>query len=275
MPKYPCCHESEASKAWGPYLESGSVLSNSLRPHRLKPSRLLCPWDSPSKNTGVGSHSLLQGIFPTQESNPGLSHYRRILSCQSHEGSPRAWQGPRRNAKRLVMRQRWMKVINSSDTSLLPAVTNALLLQINIHAQHDPTLPSGPARPSFWDVETPAGAGLVWSRRACAEARRPQLPFWGSWGQRGGWAVDPGAGRTRTQASQWAPPEPCSQGPRNTDQASSSHPQLYLQDMLVKSSPGRLDDPWPPGDRGGIYRCALEQRILGRTCWGQFGCFLQ
>ena len=53
-----------------------------------------------------------------------------------------------------------MKVINSYDTSLLPAVTNALLLQINVHAEHDPTLPSGPARPSFWDAETPAPEGL-------------------------------------------------------------------------------------------------------------------
>ena len=37
-------------------------------------TRLLCPWDSPGKNTGVGSHSLLQGIFPTQGSNPSLLH---------------------------------------------------------------------------------------------------------------------------------------------------------------------------------------------------------
>ncbi|KAB0353935.1 hypothetical protein FD755_023370 [Muntiacus reevesi] len=40
----------------------------------ILPARLLCPWDSPSKNTGVGSHSLLQGIFPTQGLNPGLLH---------------------------------------------------------------------------------------------------------------------------------------------------------------------------------------------------------
>ena len=35
-------------------------------PHGLQPTRLLCPWDSPGKNTGVGCHALLQGIFPTQ-----------------------------------------------------------------------------------------------------------------------------------------------------------------------------------------------------------------
>ena len=47
------------------------------------------PWDSPGQNTAVGSLSLLQGIFPTQGSNPGLLHRRRILSQLSHEGSPR------------------------------------------------------------------------------------------------------------------------------------------------------------------------------------------
>ena len=40
----------------------------------LEPTRLLCPWDSPAKNTGVGCHFLLQGIFPTQGSSPHLLH---------------------------------------------------------------------------------------------------------------------------------------------------------------------------------------------------------
>ena len=56
---------------------SRSIMSDSLRPHVLQPTRLLCPWDSPGKNTGVGCHFLLQGIFPTQESNPGLPHCRQ------------------------------------------------------------------------------------------------------------------------------------------------------------------------------------------------------
>ena len=47
--------------------------------HRLLPTRFLCPWDSPGKNTGVGCHSLLPGIFPTQGSNPGLPHWRQII----------------------------------------------------------------------------------------------------------------------------------------------------------------------------------------------------
>ena len=50
---------------------------------------LCSPWNSPGQNMGVGSLSLLQGIFPTQGSNPGLSHCRWILYQVSHTGSPR------------------------------------------------------------------------------------------------------------------------------------------------------------------------------------------
>ena len=47
-------------------------MSNTLRSHALKPIRLLCPWDSPGENTGVGCHALLQGLFLTQGSKPCL-----------------------------------------------------------------------------------------------------------------------------------------------------------------------------------------------------------
>ena len=48
--------------------------------------------DSPGKNTAAGSHALLQGIFPTQGSNPGLLHCRRILYHLSHQGSSCLWK---------------------------------------------------------------------------------------------------------------------------------------------------------------------------------------
>ena len=57
-------------------------------PMDCSPPGLLCPWNSPGKNTGVGSHSLLQGIFLTQESNRGLLHCRQILYQLSYQGSP-------------------------------------------------------------------------------------------------------------------------------------------------------------------------------------------
>ena len=58
-----------------------------LQPRGLQPTRRLCPWDSPGKNTGVGCHALLQGIFSTQGSNLGLLYSRWILYCLSHWGS--------------------------------------------------------------------------------------------------------------------------------------------------------------------------------------------
>ena len=67
---------------------TSSVMSNSLKPYGLQPTRLLCPWNSPGKDTRVGSHSLLQGIFPTQGSNLGLLHCRQILNHLSYLGSP-------------------------------------------------------------------------------------------------------------------------------------------------------------------------------------------
>ena len=59
-----------------------------MTPWTIDP-RLLCPWNSPSKNTRVDSHFLLQSICMTQGSNPGLLYYRQILYCLSHQESPR------------------------------------------------------------------------------------------------------------------------------------------------------------------------------------------
>ena len=62
---------------------SHSVMFDSSQPHGQWPSRLLCPWNSPGKNTGVGCHSLLQGIVPTL----GLPQCRWILYHVSHNMS--------------------------------------------------------------------------------------------------------------------------------------------------------------------------------------------
>ena len=63
--------------------ESCSVVSNSLLLHGL-----YSPWNSPGQNTGVGSPSLLHGIFPAQGLSPGLPHCRQILYQLSYMGSP-------------------------------------------------------------------------------------------------------------------------------------------------------------------------------------------
>ena len=76
-------HILSLSSHWK-WSESLSVVSDSLRLHGLYSS-----WNSPGQNTGEGSLSLPQGIFPTQESNPGLPYCRQILYQLSHQGSPR------------------------------------------------------------------------------------------------------------------------------------------------------------------------------------------
>ena len=63
--------------------ESRLVTSDSLQPHGLH-----SPWNSLGQYTGVGSFFLLQGIFPTQGSNPGLPNCRQVLYQLSHKGSP-------------------------------------------------------------------------------------------------------------------------------------------------------------------------------------------
>ena len=66
-----------------------SVISDFLRPHDRSLPASSVHGGSPGKNTGVGYHALLQGIFPTQGSNPGLPHCRWILYHLSYWGSPR------------------------------------------------------------------------------------------------------------------------------------------------------------------------------------------
>ena len=67
---------------------SCSVVSSSLLFHGLEPTRLLCPWDFPGKNTGASCLSFLHGIFPTQGLNLCLLYCRQILYRLSHQRSP-------------------------------------------------------------------------------------------------------------------------------------------------------------------------------------------
>ena len=67
-----------------------SVVSDSLQPCGLQPVRLLCSWDFPGKDTGVGCHFHLQGLFLDQGLNPHLLHWWEHIPL-SHWGSPRIW----------------------------------------------------------------------------------------------------------------------------------------------------------------------------------------
>ena len=68
-------------------------MSDSLWPHGLLPTKLLCPCNSPGKNTRVGCHFLLLRIFPSKGSNPALLHCRLMLYHLSHQGSRRMLKG--------------------------------------------------------------------------------------------------------------------------------------------------------------------------------------
>ena len=76
MSEFKTAPDKQVSGEWESESECHSVVSvsDSLRTHALD-----SPWNSSGQNTGVGSLSLLQGIFPTQGLNPGLPHCRRIL----------------------------------------------------------------------------------------------------------------------------------------------------------------------------------------------------
>ena len=92
-----------ASYRWKSENESRSVVSDSLWP----------PWNSPGQNTGVGSLSLLQGIFPTQGSNPGVLNCRQILYQLSHPfGKER---GVQRNFKGWVQQPRSCRHPTAAD----------------------------------------------------------------------------------------------------------------------------------------------------------------
>ena len=81
---YICTLSSENGEKW-----EVSVMSNSLGPCGLQPTRLLCPLNSPGKNTWMGSHSRLQGIFPIQGSNLCPLHCQQILYYLTHQRSPK------------------------------------------------------------------------------------------------------------------------------------------------------------------------------------------
>ena len=83
--KKPRCLRIQHSFASVRACSVASVVFDSLQCYGLQPAKLPCAWNFPGKNTGVGCHSLLQGIFPAQGSNPGLLNCRQILYHLSYQ----------------------------------------------------------------------------------------------------------------------------------------------------------------------------------------------
>ena len=92
-----------------------------LRSYGLQPTRVLFPWNSPGKKTGVCCHSLLQGIFPTQGLNLGLLHCgQMILYCLSHQAPIGGREMPKTNLR---------KHLSYANKSLLDYATKVIFEQ--------------------------------------------------------------------------------------------------------------------------------------------------
>ena len=85
--------------------ENGNPLQYSCLENPMKQTSLegYSPWNSPGKNTEVGCHFLLQGVFPTQGLNPGLLHCRQTLYHLSHQGSSQLYGGVNSNLLQEVL----------------------------------------------------------------------------------------------------------------------------------------------------------------------------
>ena len=111
---------------------SRSVMSDSFQPQGIQLTRLLFSWNSLGKNIGVGSHSLLQGIFSIQGSNPGHLHCRQILYHLNHQGPPAQGCFGGQNEILYIKRPSTQLVHNyCSLQSLLLLLLSLLLLSIN------------------------------------------------------------------------------------------------------------------------------------------------
>ena len=89
---YMCACVYAGIYTWHVCTLSHSVMSNSLGHHGLQPTRLLCPWDSPGKNSGVGCHALLLGVFLIQGLNLHLLHLPTLASGFFITGA--TWEAP-------------------------------------------------------------------------------------------------------------------------------------------------------------------------------------
>ena len=118
--------------------ESEVAVSDSLLPYGLYPARLLCPWDFPGNNTGVGCHFLLQGIFLTQGSNSGLPHCGQTLYRLSHQEIPALVGGffttelPGKPSPVFLKRSLVFPILLSSSTSFHCSLAKAFLCLLAI-----------------------------------------------------------------------------------------------------------------------------------------------
>ena len=103
-------------------------LSRSVMPDSSQPHGLYSPWNSPGQNTGVGSLSLLQGIFPTQGSNPGLPHCRRILYHITHANDSDVSVKLGLQSSFPLISEHFFQLENKMEINAIPKVLNSTSL---------------------------------------------------------------------------------------------------------------------------------------------------
>ena len=148
-------------------------MSDSLWPLGLYVApRLLCPWDFPGKNTGMGCHFLLQEIFPTQGLNLGLPHCRQMLYRLSHQGNHDLVRGIFVKLEHVHKRERrvtstapkWNGL--SYQVKLCPSLVDIVELPLSIHL---------PCFPSSWTTEPQFCSSIIsmwlWTRNTIPISR--------------------------------------------------------------------------------------------------------
>ena len=144
---------------------SRSVVSDSLRPPGLQPTRLLHPWDFPGKNTGVGCHFFLQGIFPTQGLNLDLPHCRQTLYCLSLAAKARQVQTQDLNPTG------WISLISSPPLFLFLCFVQTSLPQVpHTHSHFSDFVHTVPPAGNTLFLLTPTSS---WESIFCLSQPRP------------------------------------------------------------------------------------------------------
>ena len=151
---------------------SRSVVPNSLWPHGLQPTKLLCPLDFPGKDTGVDCHFFLQGIFPTQGSNPHFLHCRQIIYQLSYKGRVGCY---------FVLQGIFLT--QGSNPDLLHC------RWILYHLSHQEALTNGKDNINISVVKTSSSVSMVKVNLKCSTTKQLKLKegwwdlFWPSWFQ--------------------------------------------------------------------------------------------
>ena len=157
-----------------------------MRSHKVKatqscvtlwPHGLYSPWNFPGQNTGVGSFSLLQGIFPTQGSNPGLLHCRQILYQLSHKGSTKILEWV---AYPFSSGSAWPR--NQSRVSCIPGGCFISWATREAQRWHGWAIIQSEKLPTHWETsDTEAHAQSWWEGSACKPWRGCALLTSSSW----------------------------------------------------------------------------------------------